>query len=165
VDAALLLAGGEPDKVVETASKLEGIRPRLLRAYAELDTKKPKDAIEDCNWILERAKENVEAQILKEEARMIMGPAKETTAAAEALEKLGKKTKSKIARHALGMGYYILGDLKNAQPAFELAVKDLNEEAPNPLQYRSRTALAEIHLAAGRIPEAGQELDKALAVN
>jgi tetratricopeptide (TPR) repeat protein len=164
-DAALLLASGLPEKVLETASKIEGIRPRLLRAHAELDNKKAKAAIEDCDWILERAKENVEAQILKEEARMVLGPAKETTAASEALEKLAKKTKSKIARHALGMGYFINGDMKNAQPALELAVKDLGEDAPNPLQYRTRTALAEIHLAAGNIAEAGKQLDEALKIN
>ncbi len=165
VDAALLLASGLPDKVLETASKIEGIRARLLRAYADLDLKKPKDAIENLDWILERAKENVEAQILKEQARMLIGPAKETLAASEALEKLAKKTKSKIARHALGMGYYIAGDMKNAQPAFEAAVKDIGEDAPNPLQYRTRTALAEIYLAAGQIADAGKQLDQALAIN
>jgi tetratricopeptide (TPR) repeat protein len=171
VDAALLLASGLPDKVLETASKIEGVRPRLLRAYAELDRKKPKDALENIEWVLSRAKENVEAQILKEQARMLMGPAKEVTAAAEALDKLAKKTKSKVALHALGMGYYAIGNIKEAQPAFEAAVKDLGkaetrpEDAPNPLQYRSRTALAEIHLAAGHIPEAGKQLDEALHVN
>jgi tetratricopeptide (TPR) repeat protein len=165
VDAALLLASGLPDKVLDTASKVEGIRPRLLRAYAELDNRKAKAVIENCDWILERAKENVEAQILKEQARMILGPAKETAAASEALEKLAKKTKSKIARHALGMGYFLNGDMKNAQPALELAVKDLGEDSPNPLQYRSRTALAEIHLAAGNIAEAGKQLDEALKIN
>jgi tetratricopeptide (TPR) repeat protein len=165
VDAALLLAAGQPDQVLETASKIEGIRPRLLRAYAELDSKKAKEAIEDCNWILERAKENVEAQILKEQARMILGPAKETTAASEALDKLGKKTKSKIAKHALGIGYFAVGDMKNAQATLEEAVKDIGEESPNPLLYRSRTALAEIQLAAGNIAEAGKQLDQALAVN
>lgn len=96
---------------------------------------------------------------------MIVGPAKETLAASEALEKLAKKTKSKLARHALGMGYFINGDIKNAQPALEIAVKDLGEDAPNPLQYRTRTALAEILLAAGNIAEAGKQLDEALKVN
>jgi tetratricopeptide (TPR) repeat protein len=162
VDAALLLASGLPDKVLDTASKIEGVRPRLLRAYAELDNKNAKAAIENCDWILERARDNVEAQILKEQARMMIGSQKEMTAASEALEKLAKKTKSKIARHALGMGYFSRGDMKNAQPAFELAIKDLGEDAPNPLQYRTRTALAEIHLAAGNIAEAGKQLDEAL---
>lgn len=165
VDAALLLASGLPDKVVETASKLEGIRPRLLRAYAELDMKNPKGAIEDLEWILERAKDNLEAQILMEQARMVAGPAKQTTAAAEALEKLARKAKSKVGRHALGMGYFMVGNFKDAQTPLEQAVADVHEDQPNPLQYRSKTALAEIHLDAGRIPEAGKALDEALAIN
>ncbi len=165
VDAALLLASGLPDKVIETASKIEGIRPRLLRAYAELDLKNGKNAIENLDWILERAKENLEAQILKAQARMLGASPRELTAAADSLEKLARKAKSKIGRHALGMGYYMVGDVKNAQPQLEQAVTDLNEEAPNPLQYRTRTALAEIHLAAGDIPAAGKQLDQALAVN
>jgi tetratricopeptide (TPR) repeat protein len=165
VDAALLLASGLPDKVLETAAKIEGIRPRLLRAYAELDLKKPKDAIESLEWILGRAKENLEAQILKEQARMVAGPEKETSAAAEALEKLARRAKSKIGRHALGMGYFMIGDFKNAQPPLEQAVTGLGDDEPNPLQYRTRTALAEIQLAAGNIKEAGDQLDKALAIN
>ena len=165
VDAALLLASGLPQKVVETASKIEGIRPRILRAYAELDLKNPKGAIENLDWILERAPENLEAQILKEEARMIAGPAKETAAAAEALEKLARKAKSKLGRHALGMGLYLVGKPKDAQPQLEQAVTDVHEDAPNPVQYRTKTALAEIHLAAGKIVDAGKALDEALAIN
>lgn len=165
VDAALLLASGLPDKVIDTASKIEGVRPRLLRAYAELDMKNAKGAIENLEWILERAKENLEAQILMEQARMVAGPAKQTAAAAEALEKLARKAKSKIGRHALGMGYFMVGNLKDAQPQLEQAVTDIHEDQPNPMQYRSKTALAEIHLAAGKIPEAGKALDEALAIN
>ncbi len=165
VDAALLLASGLPDKVLETASKIEGIRPRLLRAYADLDLKNAKDAIENLDWILERAKDNLEAQILEEQARMLAGPAKETAAASEALEKLARKAKSKLGRHALGMGLFAIGKLADAQTQLEQAVTDLGEEQPNPLQYRTRTALAEIHLANGNIPEAGKQLDAALAVN
>ncbi|HEU4613780.1 MAG TPA: tetratricopeptide repeat protein [Kofleriaceae bacterium] len=165
VDAALLLASGLPDKVLETASKIEGIRPRLLRAYADLDLKNAKDAIENLDWILERAKDNLEAQILKEQARMLAGPAKETVAASEALEKLARKAKSKLGRHALGMGLFSIGKLAEAQAQLEQAVADLGEEQPNPLQYRTRTALAEIHLTNGNIPEAGKQLDAALAVN
>jgi tetratricopeptide (TPR) repeat protein len=165
VDAALLLASGLPDKVVDTASKIEGVRPRLLRAYAELDLRQGKLAIENLDWILERATENLEAQILKQQARMVAGPAKETAAAAEALEKLARKAKSKLGRHALGMGHFLVGNLKSAQPQLEQAVTDVHEDQPNPLQYRTKTALAEIHLAAGRIEEAGKVLDEALALN
>ena len=162
VDAALSLASGEADKTLAIATKLEGIRPRLLRAYAELDQKNAKGALENLDWILEKAKDNLEAQILKEEAKMIQGP---VPPAAEALEKLARKAKSKIGRHALGMGYYLAGNAASAQPQLEQAVAELNEEAPNPLAYRTYAALAEIQLAAGKIPEAGKALDESLKHN
>ena len=165
VDSALLLASGLPSKALDTAAKIEGIRPRLLRAYADLDLKQAKDALENLDWILERAKENLEAQILEEQARMLVGPAKETAAAAEALEKLARKAKSKLGRHALGMGLLSAGKLADAQAQLEQAITDLGVESPNPLQYRTRTALAEIQLAAGNMVEAGKQLDAALAVN
>lgn len=165
VDAALLLASGLPEKCLETASKIEGIRPRLLRAYAELDLKNAKAAMENVDWILERAKENVEAQILRQEAIMASGTEKERAAAAEALEKLARQTKSKIGRHALGMGYYLAGNAKDAQTQLENAVADLNEDSPNPLSYRTRTTLAELLLVAGDIKGAGDQLDKALQTN
>src|SRR5262249_46221935 len=64
VDSALLVASGLPDRALEIASKLEGIRPRMLRAYAQLDLKNAKGALESLDWILGKAKDNVEAQIL-----------------------------------------------------------------------------------------------------
>ncbi|NVB82849.1 MAG: tetratricopeptide repeat protein [Kofleriaceae bacterium] len=166
VDAALLIASGLPDKALDLASKIEGIRPRLLRAYAQLDLKDAKGAIESLDVILEKAKDNLEAQILKEEAKMVAATSdKDRTAASEALEKLARKAKSKLGRHALGMGYFLTGNLKDAQTQLEQAVADVNEEAPNPLSYRTRTALAEILLANGDIPGAGKQLDQALATN
>jgi tetratricopeptide (TPR) repeat protein len=165
VDAALLLASGLPDKALDIASKIEGIQPRFVRAYAELDLKNAKGAIENLDWILGKAKDNLEAQILKEEARMLAGPAKETAAASELLEKLARKTKSKIGRHALGMGHFLTGNTKEAQAQLEQALADVQEEYPNPVGYRTRTALAEILLAAGEIKPAGDQLDQALKLN
>lgn len=166
VDAALLIASGLPDKALDLASKIEGLRPRLLRAYAQLDLKDAKGAIESLDAILEKAKDNLEAQILMEEAKMLAATSdKDRTAASEALEKLARKAKSKLGRHALGMGYFLTGNLKDAQTQLEQAITDVNEEAPNPLSYRTRTALAEILLANGDIPGAGKQLDQALATN
>ncbi|HEY0195530.1 MAG TPA: tetratricopeptide repeat protein, partial [Kofleriaceae bacterium] len=42
VDAALLLASGLPDKALNVGEKLQGVRPQILRAYADLDLNKPK---------------------------------------------------------------------------------------------------------------------------
>jgi tetratricopeptide (TPR) repeat protein len=164
-DSGLDLASGVPEHALDKASKIEGVRPRLLRAYAEIDLAKPKDAIADLDEVLKKAPENLEAQILREEARMLAGPEKEKAAAAEALEKLARKAKSKIGRHALGMAYYLTNDFKNAQPQLEQALLDITDESPNPFAYRTRTALADIKLAAGDIPGAGAMLDESLKIN
>jgi len=162
VDAALLIASGLPDKALDLASKVEGVRPMLLRSYALLDLNKPKDAIAELDKILEKAPDNLEAQILKEQARMMIGPDKDKADAAEKLEKLARKSKSKIGRHALGMGHHLTGNDKEAQPQLEQAINEIKEEEPNPLAYRTRTALAEILLAAGDIANAGKQLDEVL---
>ncbi len=166
VDAALLVASGLPDKALDLASKIDGIRPRLLRAYAQIDLKDAKGALENLGAIREKAKDNLEVQILEQEAKMLAaGSDKERTAATEALEKLARTTKSKIGRHALGIGYLMTGNMKDAQTQLEQAVTDVKEDAPNPLAYRTRTALAQILLANGDIPGAGKQLDQALATN
>jgi predicted Zn-dependent protease len=162
VDAALLIASGLPDKALDLASKIEGVRPMLLRSYALIDLDKPKDAIAELDKILEKAPENLEAQILKEQARMMLGPDKDRKDAAEKLEKLSRKTKSKIGRHALGMGHHLTGNDAEAKTQLEAAIASVDEEHPNPLAYRTRTALAEIALAANDIKTAGDHLDKVL---
>jgi predicted Zn-dependent protease len=165
VDAALSLASGCPDKALDAASKLDGIRPRMLRAYADLDLGKAKDALAELDEVLKKAPDNLEAQILREQAHMIGSEGKERAAAADALEKLARKAKSKIGRHALGVALLATGNAKDAQTQFEQAVADLTDDAPNPLAYRTYTALAEIALANDDITGAGKRLDQALALN
>jgi tetratricopeptide (TPR) repeat protein len=165
VDAGLLLASGLPDKALDVASKLSGVRPGLLRAYADLDLGKAKDALDEADKVLQKAPENLEAQIVREEARMVSATDKERGAAADALEKLARKAKSKIGRHALGTAYLTVGNTKDAQPQLEQAVADLSDDAPNPLAYRSYTALAQLALANNDLKTAGDDLDKALAIN
>jgi len=162
VRIANLLASGLSQKALDGASKLEGVRPRILRAYALLDLGKPKEALVECEEVLKRAQDNVEAQILREQARMVSSEGKDRAAAADALEKLSRKVKSKIGRHALGMGYFMVKDYKNAQTHLETALTEINDESPNPLQYRTRTALAQILFDAGKLDEAAKQLDMAL---
>lgn len=165
VDAGLLLASGLPEKALDLASKLEGVRPRLIRAHALLDLGKAKEALAEADAVLAQAPENVEAEIVREQARAIASEGKDRLAAADELEKLARRAKSKIGRHALGMALLAMGDPKAAQSQLEQAVADVSETAPNPLAYRTHTALAEILLAAGDVAGAGAQLDKALAVN
>jgi len=166
VDGALLLASGLPDKALDVASKISGVRAGLLRAYADLDLGKPKDAITEATEVNKKAPDNLEAQIVLQWATMVAATNdKDRAGPADALEKLARKTKSKLGRHALGMAYYMVGDNKDAQPQLEQAVTDVKDDEPNPLSYRTRTALADILLAAGDIPGAGKQLDEALKVN
>jgi len=115
--------------------------------------------------VLKLAPENVEAQILREQARMINGPEKERADASAELEKLARRAKSKLGRHALGIALLATGDVKGAQAQLEQAVTGIDESAPNPVAYRTRTALAELLLSANDIPGAGKQLDEALAAN
>jgi tetratricopeptide (TPR) repeat protein len=165
VDAALLLASGLPEKALGLAEKLQGVRPQILRAYADLDLGKPTDARKEAEEILKKAPENIEAKILREEARMVSTDGKERAEATDALEKLARQAKSKVGRHALGMAHKINGNLKDAQLQLEQAISEITDESPNPLVYRTRTALAEILLENGDIPGAGKQLDEALKVN
>ena len=165
VDAALLLASGLPEKALALAERLQGVRPQILRAYADIDLGKPKDALKEAAEALKKSPDNIEAKILREQARMMSSEGRERADATEALEKLARATKSKIGRHALGVAHFANGNLKDAQTQLEQAVADLSDDAPNPLAYRSRTTLAEIVLANGDIPGAGKQLDLALALN
>ena len=165
VDAALLLASGLPEKALDQASKIEGIRPRLLRVYALIDLGKAKEAMGEADEVLKMAPENVEAAILREQARMMASEGKERAAAADALEKLARKAKSKLGRHAYGVALLATGDAKGAQGQLEQAISDISETSPNPLAYRTHTALAELLLDANDIAGAGKQLDEALKVN
>ena len=165
-DAGLDLAGGLPSKALDKASKLVGIRASILRAYSEIDLNKGKDAVDEMEDVLKRAPDNLEAEILHEWARALAGAEakndKEKTGGLDALEKLARKAKTKLGRHALGMAYYQLGDLKNAQTQLEQAVTEVTDEEPNPLAYRTRTALADILLSNNDVAGASKQLELAL---
>ncbi len=165
VDAALLLASGLPDKALELASKLEGVRAKMLRAYALIDLGKSADAVSELEAVLEAAPENVEAEIAREHARMLGGDAAARRAATDKLEKLARRAKSKLGRHALGTALLATGDVAAARPQLEQAITDVGETSPNPLAYRTHTALAEMFFAAGDLAAAGKHLDQALALN
>jgi tetratricopeptide (TPR) repeat protein len=164
VDAGLLLASGLPDKALDLASKIDGVRPRVLRAYALIDLNKPKDAITEAEAVLKIAPENTEAKVLLQQARM-MSDEKAREAAANELVGLSRKSNSKLASHALGIAYLATGDAAKAKEALTKAVTDVTEASPNPFAYRTQTALAEIALGVNELSEAGKHLDEALKLN
>ena len=128
----------------------------LLRAYADLDLGKVKDALGETSELVKRttpadgdaAKANLEARIVDAEARFVNATEKDREAIASELDTLATKSHGKLGKHALGMAYVAVGDAKDAQPALEDAVKDLSEASPNPLAYRSHIALADLYASA-----------------
>ncbi len=177
VDAGLSLARGLPDKVLDSAAKIEGVRPRLLRTYALLDLGKSKEAFEEATEILKGTSDptgkpceegndqgNIEAKILCEQARMLSND-KERTQAADALLGLARQAKSKLGRHALGVAYLQINDLVNAKEHLGQAVKDISDTSPNPFEYRTRTALAEIALQEKELETAAKVVQEALNIN
>nr|MBA2540540.1 hypothetical protein [Deltaproteobacteria bacterium] len=177
VDAGLSLARGLPDKVLDLAAKIEGVRPRLLRTYALLDLDKPKEAYDEAGKILKDStgstgaaceegndQANIEAKILCEQSRMLAND-KERTAAADALLGLARQAKSKLGRHALGVAYLRINDLVNAKEHLGQAVKDISDTSPNPFEYRTRTALAEIALLEKDLEMASKIVQEALNIN
>ena len=165
VDAGLLLASGLPDKALALGERLQGVRPQILRAYADLDLGKPRDALKEADAVLKTSPDSIEAKILREQARMESTECKERGDATEALEKLARQAKNKIGLHALGVAHFVNGNLKDAQARLEQAVNDLSDESPNPLAYRSYTTLAEILLAAGDLPGARKQAEAGNKLN
>jgi len=182
VDAGLSLARGLPEKVLDLGTKMAGVRPRLLRTYALLDLGKSKEAFEEATEILNQTPRapaddkplavcaegndqmNIEAKILCEQARMLANE-KERNAAADALLGLARQAKSKLGRHALGIAYHQINDLVNAKEHLGQAVKDISDTSPNPFEYRTRTALAEIALQENDLELANKTVQEALNIN
>ncbi len=162
--AATALSTGLPDQALTTATKIEGVRPRVLRTYALLDLGKYAEAQKEIEAVIAQAPQNVEAKILREQARAL-GNEKERAEALEELERLGRRANSKLGRHSLGVTKLALGDIPGAQEQLELAMTDVSDTSPNPLAYRTLTAIAQLELAKGDLMKAGEALDKALDLN
>jgi tetratricopeptide (TPR) repeat protein len=169
VEAAQLVDHGMPNRALDAASKLVGPRAGILRAYADIDLVKAKDALGEMDDVLKAAPDNLEAQILQAWARVVAAATskneKDKTAAIDALEKLARKAKTKLGHHALGMAYFAMGDLKNAQAALEQALAEITDDEPNPVAYRTHTALADILLTNNDADGAAKHLNDALKAN
>jgi hypothetical protein len=82
--------------------------------------------------------------------------------AANALDSSVKKSHSKLPSYALGMAWLTAGKPDKAKPELEAAITAVSDEAPNPLAYRTLTALAEVALAEKDLARAGRYLDWSL---
>lgn len=166
VDAASLLGSGLPGSALEVATKLAGRRPRSVRVYAYLDLGNYKEAVREAEQWYKDAPQLVEAEALVGQARMMAA----TTAAdreeqANAIDRVRKKAHSKLPRHAAGVAWLVAGELGKAKPELEAAINGVTDETPNPVAYRTLTALAELALAEKDPPRAGRFLDWSLGAD
>jgi tetratricopeptide (TPR) repeat protein len=141
VDTGLLVASGLPERALEEAMKIEGVRARIFRVQSLLDLQRWKDALDEANELKELAPENIEAQIVHEWARVVANSGTEREAAAKELDKVALKAKTKFGRHAQGMAAMATNS-PEARNRLEQALKDITDEAPHPMVYRTHTALA-----------------------
>ncbi len=162
--AATSLATGLPEAALTVAAKLDGVRPRLLRTYALIDLGKYAEAQKEIDEVIAIAPTNIEAKILREQARSL-GNEKERPEALEELERLARRANSKLGRHALGVTRLALGDAPGAKEQLALAINEITETSPNPVAYRTLTTLAEIEVKGGDLKKASEQLDKALGLN
>lgn len=165
IDAGLQLASGLPDRALDLAANIQGLRPKVLRAYAYLDLGKAKDASDEIDKVLEIAPANAEAKLIKEHARVLLADAKQRVDALDKLAKLARNAKTKLGRHTLGVAALAVGDTATAKEALTTALTNITPEEPNPLAYRTHTAMAELALRENNLVLAGEHLDKALAIN
>ena len=152
VDAALLLASGLPEKALELAAKIEGMRPRLLRAYARPRSRQAQG----------RARPRP-TELLKKAPRERRGAdppragAHDRRRPARSAPRPPTRSRSSRARPRASSAATRSAS-RGSPPATSRTRKTRSSgdhrrhrtTSPNPLAYRTRTALAEIALAAER---------------
>lgn len=164
VDVGLEVAASLGEKALDQAGKLEDLRARRLAAWALIDLNRPKEAIDEAEKLLAKAPESLEGKALRDYAKVVSG-AKDKDTAMAALEKSTRGAKSKVVQHLLGQALVRTGKVKEGQAELARAVGDISEEHPNPIVFRTRTELAQLLIADGKLEEATQELDEALKAN
>jgi predicted Zn-dependent protease len=164
VDVGLEVAASLGEKALEQAGKLEDLRARRLAAWALIDLNRPREALEEAEKLLAKAPENLEGKALRDYAKVVSG-AKDKDAAMAALEKSTRGAKSKVVQHLLGQALVRIGKTKEGQAELARAISDISEEHPNPIVFRTRTELAQLLIADGKLDDASKELDEALKAN
>lgn len=164
VDVGLNVAASLGEKALEQAGKLEDLRARRMAAWALIDLDRPKEALDEAEKLLAKAPENLEGKALRDYAKVVSG-AKDKDTAMASLEKATRGAKSKVVQHLLGQALVRTGKPKEGQAELARAVSDVSDDHPNPIIYRTRTELASLLLAEGKLEDAAKELEEALKAN
>jgi tetratricopeptide (TPR) repeat protein len=165
VDAELFLARGLPEAALAEVGKDDGLRAAKLRGRALLDNNQPKEALIEFEGALEISPDDLEAQVLAEAAKMVSLTGDDRRKADQALDKLGRKAKSKAAKFVHGWALLATGQRSLARTKLEQSIDDLSDEYPNHLAYRSHVALAQLSAAEGKTDEAIEHAKKAVEQN
>lgn len=165
VDAELLWSSGLPAQTVEKLGERSNPLARLARARALFDLGKVEEARSELDELLTVAPNDWEALVWHAAASLVTGNRKQRDEAEKALAELGRKHKSKVVRYAHGAAYLRMGRDSDARSRLEQSLEDVSDARPHSLAYRSHTALAELDIAAQRLPAALEHVEQALAQN
>ena len=160
IDAEFLLARGLPESALQKLKKVSGIRAQRLRGRALYDLGRFREAIEELEAAARAAPDDLEVRVWREAARLA-GDRRARRAAGVALDKLSRTSNNKMVRYAHGDALLRLKNSREARRKFDLSVEELNAEQPNPLMYRSYTALAQLEFDSN-LRAAARNLARAL---
>lgn len=158
--AAGAIANGHPGRALGLLQEHRDLRSRLLAGQAYIDTADFQRAVQAGEAALALSPQNWEAQLLIAWARASLVKGDVT-----ALEKLSRRQKNKLARHALGEVQWGRGDTEEGLRRLEQALDSISQEAPHPAIERTYVALAIAAEQAGKLDDAKKQLDAALAAN
>lgn len=165
IDVGLEVAAGLGAIALEHAVQIKDLRGRRLAAWALIDLDRPREALVEIEKVLAKAPESVEAKALRDYAKTVSGSAKEREEGVASLDKLARNANSKATRHLLGKALVRIGKVQEGQAELEQALVDISDEHPHPIEYRTRTALAELQIAQGKLADASKEIAEALKIN
>ncbi|HWN69635.1 MAG TPA: tetratricopeptide repeat protein, partial [Haliangium sp.] len=165
VDAHVAWLAGLARPAYEVVKGVQSLRARHMRGRALYDLGQMDEAMTEFAGILELAPEDWEAQTWHAAIRMVTESGEEREKADEELKQLGRQQASKLVRYVHGTAWLRIGNKREARLRFEDSLEDLTKERPNPVAYRSHTALAELDLADNKLDAAFGHADEAVKIN
>ena len=167
VNAEIFWHTGDAKAALEAIGELPGVRAASLRGRAHFDLGNYKEALAELEKGLEKAPDDLMLQVWGHATRLVLARSKDDIAkAGEELDRLrlGAKSKSVVYPHSAAL--LARGDAKQAREKLESSIaEEPDVDYHNPLEYRIRTTLARLDLAAGNIGEAATQLEQALKLN
>ncbi len=165
LDAELRLASGMAREAHAAVAKEGGLRSANLRGRALFDLGRWDEALAELDQALQIAPKDWALQIWAEAARLVVAGGDERGRIGEALDSLGRGSRSKSARVPQSVALIKIGRAPAARDKLELSLKDVSLEYPNALAYRAHVELARLDMAGGDQAKAAAHVEKALALN